>query len=154
MPIFIQFETQVPDENEVEKVINAGVEQTLLQESSEREQEVGLSVLVGDDDLIRSYNAEYRGVDKPTDVLSFEVGEEDPDDKSFYLGDIIISYPTAAVQAAIAGHTVLQEVQLLVAHGVLHLLGYDHQEENDQLLMWAAKQKILDALDNPAQPTM
>ncbi len=76
-----------------------------------------------DDSFIQSLNAEYRGRDRPTDVLSF--AQDDP----HLLGDIVISLPTAARQAQVAGWTVENEVALLGVHGLLHLLGYDDETE-------------------------
>jgi probable rRNA maturation factor len=82
-----------------------------------------ISVVLCDDPFIQSLNAEYRGQDKPTDVLSF--AQDDPE----LLGDIVISLPTAARQAEAAGWTLENEVALLGVHGLLHLLGYDDETE-------------------------
>ena len=82
-----------------------------------------ISLVLCDDAFIQSLNAEYRGLDKPTDVLSF--AQDDPE----LLGDIVISLPTAARQAEAAGWTLENEVALLGVHGLLHLLGYDDETE-------------------------
>ena len=82
-----------------------------------------ISVVLCEDAFIQSLNAEYRGQDKPTDVLSF--AQDDPD----LLGDIVMSLPTAARQASAAGWTLESEVALLGVHGLLHLLGYDDETE-------------------------
>ena len=82
--------------------------------------DVELSVALVDDATVRTLNRTYRSIDKPTDVLSFTMQEER------LLGDVIISVPTAARQAARAGRSVAEEVTMLLAHGLLHLLGYDH----------------------------
>lgn len=85
---------------------------------------VEISIVLCDDPFIRSLNLEYRGLDKPTDVLSFAQG--DPDEGwGSTLGDVVISLDTADRQAAAAGWTLDSEVVLLAVHGVLHLLGYD-----------------------------
>ena len=89
--------------------------------------DVELSVLLCDDETIHALNRDYRGMDKPTDVLSFsmregEFGELHPE----LLGDVVISLETARRQAAEHGRTIAQEVTYLLAHGLLHLLGYDH----------------------------
>ncbi len=63
-----------------------------------------------------------------------------------YLGDVIVSYPRAVVQAGEHGHPVEQELNLLVVHGLLHLLGYDHASEEERALMWARQETILTAL--------
>jgi probable rRNA maturation factor len=83
------------------------------------------------------------GIDAPTDVLSFPSGEIDPDSGEQYLGDILISYPRAAAQANSGEQTVQDELQLLVVHGILHLLDYDHLDEIGKQAMWAKQSKIL-----------
>jgi probable rRNA maturation factor len=110
--------------------------------------EVDLSVVIEDDERLRELNNQFLGIDAPTDVLSFPSGEDeaDPETGNFYLGDVIISYPRALEQAESAGHGVLDEVQLLVVHGVLHLLGHDHAEPEEKARMWAAQQEILRGL--------
>lgn len=109
-----------------------------------------LSVVITDDDEIHALNRDYRHVDRPTDVLSFAASEGDefigPPDEAPYLGDIVISYPTAARQAPEHEHSVAAELALLVVHGVLHLLGYDHGEAEEQAHMWAHQNEILAAL--------
>jgi probable rRNA maturation factor len=74
---------------------------------------------------IRTLNRRFMKKDKPTDVLSFPLGEKAPDGK-FYLGDIVISVPVAARQAREKGHSLDRELRLLAIHGFLHLIGYDH----------------------------
>ncbi len=111
-----------------------------------------LSIKVTDDEAIRRLNARYRGVDAPTDVLSFEDGAPDPETGIPYLGDIAISYPRAAAQAAQSGHPVAWELCLLVVHGVLHLLGHDHATPADKARMWAAQREVLESLGCPLSP--
>lgn len=108
-----------------------------------------LSIVIEDDAHLQSLNNAYLGIDAPTDVLSFPSGEEnvDPETGRVYLGDIIISLPRAAEQAAAAGHGVAEELQLLVVHGVLHLLGHDHAEPEEKAAMWSAQAEILRGLD-------
>jgi len=110
-------------------------------------QDVALSILLTDDAQIQSLNHEYRGFDAPTDVLSFNVHERDPETGSLYLGEIIISIPYAAKQAQKNGHPLETEVQLLIVHGVLHILGHDHTEPGDKSKMWDAQAEILVGLD-------
>ena len=100
-----------------------------------------LTLLLTDDAQLQQLNNDYRGFDKPTDVLSFESGEEMPG-IGLYLGDIAISIETAAKQASAASHTLLRELQLLTIHGVLHLLGHDHAEPEEKETMWAAQNEI------------
>jgi len=102
-----------------------------------------LSLLLTDDDQIQALNRDYRGFDKPTDVLSFDVHERDPETGYLYLGEIIISVPYAAKQAAQNQHPLESELQLLVVHGVLHLLGHDHAETEEKAKMWVAQDEIL-----------
>ena len=102
-----------------------------------------LTIVLTDDNKLHELNRDYLGVDAPTDVLSFPVGEVDPESEALYLGDILISYPRALAQAEAAGQPVQAELRLLVVHGTLHLLGYDHAEEDEQALMWKAQDEIL-----------
>lgn len=96
--------------------------------------------------LLHELNRDYLGVDAPTDVLSFPASESDPETGATYLGDILISIPRAAQQAQAAGHPLEAEVQLLVVHGVLHLLGHDHAEAEEKARMWAGQEKVLERL--------
>jgi probable rRNA maturation factor len=115
---------------------------------------VELTAVVTGDEAIRQLNRDYRGVDAPTDVLSFG----NADDESFviapeiprYLGDVLISFPRAEAQAAQAGHPVGDELRLLVVHGVLHLLGHDHAEPDEKRAMWAAQTEVLHSLGTSA----
>lgn len=112
-----------------------------------------LTVLVTGDSAIRELNREYMAIDAPTDVLSFPSGEtpgEEEDER--YLGDIMISLETAERQAAAGGHTLSQEVELLAVHGVLHLLGHDHADEDGKAAMWALQSAVLQKLGNPLAP--
>jgi probable rRNA maturation factor len=107
---------------------------------------IDLSIVIDDDMRIQALNREFRGIDSPTDVLSFPADAIDPDTNQSYLGDIIISYPQAERQAQSARHPVMNEMQLLVVHGVLHLLGHDHADTEQHARMWAVQQSILDQL--------
>lgn len=106
----------------------------------------GLTIVVTGDDALQQLNRDYLGVDAPTDVLSFPAGYTDPDTGAGYLGDVLISYPQAHTQAASSAYAVSAELQLLVVHGVLHLLGHDHLEAAEKARMWAAQAEILAAL--------
>ena len=102
-----------------------------------------LSIVIGNDALLHSLNLKYRNVDSTTDVLSFPSGEVDPDTQAYYLGDIVISLPRAQEQATTEGHPLVDEMQLLIVHGTLHLLGYDHMESAEKVRMQAAQDNIL-----------
>jgi probable rRNA maturation factor len=105
-----------------------------------------LSIILTNDARLHELNLTYLGVDAPTDVLSFPASETDPQSGARYIGDILISIPRAQAQAEAAGHALEAEVQLLVVHGVLHLLGHDHAEPNEKARMWKAQSEILKKL--------
>jgi len=105
-----------------------------------------ISIAIDGDDEIQTLNQQFLGVDAPTDVLSFPSDEINPETGAPYLGDIMISYPRAKQQAENAAETIEDELQLLVVHGMLHLLGYDHAEPDEKAAMWAAQQKALNHL--------
>jgi len=105
----------------------------------------GLSVVVGSDEDVRHLNRQYRAIDAPTDVLSFPA-DPSPDGEP-YLGDLILSLPYIHRQAAAERHTVSDEITLVVIHGTLHLLGYDHDTPENQAAMWAVQSEALTALD-------
>jgi probable rRNA maturation factor len=104
------------------------------------------SVLISDNEHIQEMNQRYRGINKPTDVLAFREEFNDPDLESRYLGDMVISYEQALNQAQMRGHPVDEELQLLVVHGTLHLLGYDHETTSDKEVMWSMQNEILSSL--------
>lgn len=104
-----------------------------------------VTVLLADDRRLRDLNQEYMGSERPTDVLSFPAGDPMPGVDN-YLGDIAISIPMAKNQAAIAGHPVTEELQLLAVHGTLHLLGYDHATPEEEKQMWSVQEMILSSL--------
>jgi len=98
-----------------------------------------VSILFTDDKFIRSLNNKYRGIDKPTDVLSFSIQEgvdKSPVVESEkLLGDIIISVETAQRQTDILNHSIEKELTVLMIHGLLHLTGYDHEKDQDYKIM-------------------
>ncbi len=123
---------------------------THQQEEEPRE----LSIVLTDDAALHELNLRHRGVDAPTDVLAFSDEEDevgglfvDPPEAPRYLGDVIISFQRAGAQAAEAGHHIQAELQLLVVHGVLHLLGYDDVTQDQRAQMWAVQADILQSLD-------
>jgi probable rRNA maturation factor len=105
-----------------------------------------LTIVLTDDVQLRELNREYLRIDAPTDVLSFPASESDPETGARYIGDILISMPYAARSAGKGGHGLESEVQLLVVHGVLHLLGHDHAEADEKTRMWKAQAEILESL--------
>lgn len=104
------------------------------------------NIIFIDNEEIREINREYRNVDRETDVISFAL--EDNMDVVYedfrLLGDIYISYEKAIEQAELYNHSVKREVFFLATHGILHLLGYDHMEEEDEKVMFGKQNELLD----------
>ncbi len=101
-----------------------------------RKPDAELSVLLCDDQQIHALNRDYRGKDRPTDVLAFALQEgEALRGQEHMLGDIVISVQTARRQAREKGHSIRYEITFLLAHGLLHLLGYDHQTDAEERKM-------------------
>ena len=105
-----------------------------------------LTIVLVEDARIQGLNRDFLGHDAPTDVLSFPADEPDPETGRRYLGDVVISLARAAGQAAERGHAVEAEMQLLVVHGVLHLLGHDHAGPGEKDRMWAVQAGVLEHL--------
>ena len=110
-----------------------------------------VSITLTDDKNIHELNKKFRGIDRPTDVLSFAFRESDEpkilDAEVETLGDIIISVERAKIQAEEFGHSFLREIIFLEVHGLLHLLGYDHIDENDRLEMESEQKFIMSKLN-------
>jgi len=112
--------------------------------------EVGL--VFTDSETVKQLNRDYRGVDEPTDVLAFYMLPQKEVDSSFALppdgvtrlGEVIISYPQAVEQAREQGHSPEKELALLVIHGILHLLGYDHEEPREEAKMRTREKELLE----------
>ena len=118
---------------------------------------VAIGLIITDDAGIREMNREYRGIDAPTDVLSFPLQDYDgpekprvlfpqPPDEPLSLGDIVISYPRAVEQAREYGHSLERELAFLLVHGVMHLLGYDHEDPAQAGLMRQEEERVLQRL--------
>lgn len=105
-----------------------------------------LTIVITDDEQIRKLNKQYRKIDAVTDVLSFPSDEIDPETGIAYLGDVVISYPQTIKQATIACHSVETELQLLTIHGVLHLFGFDHSNDEEKTRMWEVQNAALQKL--------
>ncbi len=157
----------LPPEGWVEGVVALALKAADAPEGS------GVSVVFAGDDVVHELNREHRGLDETTDVLAFSFAHEgeyygEPDERvpvdempGFMLppgqveplGEVIVSYPQAVRQADAAGHAVREELAALLAHGVLHLLGYDHIEPEDETVMKALESRILaDVPEVPAGP--
>ena len=143
------------DESKIVKEEDQQLIESLLQFAAEKEgisEECELSVTFVDNEAIRQINKEYRGKDAPTDVISFameEMGEEEIAivgvDLPRVLGDIIISVDRTKEQAEEYGHSFQRELGFLALHGFLHLLGYDHIEKEDEIVMFTKQKDILDS---------
>ena len=161
MTVIIDYETDIKLDLPYEELIQRVVGQCA--ETENCPYELCVNVLLTDNEAIYQLNHEFRGVDGPTDVLSFpalyfqkpadfdEVEEDpgldfDPDTGELVIGDIAISVEKVMSQAKDYGHSEERELAFLVAHSMLHLFGFDHIEEADRLLMEAEQRKILDAL--------
>jgi len=106
---------------------------------------VELTIVITGNAQLRSLNRAFREVDAPTDVLSFATDAQ-PRPDTIYLGDVVISYPKAREQAQAGSHPIEAELQLLVVHGVLHLLGHDHYTKAEKNVMWKAQAAVLKKL--------
>ena len=123
---------------------------------NELPEESEVDVTIVDDEEIHALNREYRGMDKPTDVLSFALDEDCEDEaepeliggpEEHLFGDIIISAETALRQAEEYGHGLEREMTYLAVHGMFHLLGYDHMTEEDKAEMRAKEEEALRAIN-------
>jgi probable rRNA maturation factor len=111
-----------------------------------------MSLVFTDSETVRQLNRDYRGVDESTDVLAFSMLPQKGTDSSFplppdgvtRLGEVIISYPQAAEQAKEQGHSPERELALLVIHGILHLLGYDHEEPEAENKMRERERELME----------
>lgn len=136
MTLRIEFVNEQRDELTMEQL---ELLKRLLRKAAESEGVTNKEVAVSfvDNERIRRLNKQFRQIDKPTDVLSFPLGEED------MLGDIIISIPKAKEQARAYNHSFERELGFLTVHGFLHLLGYDHQSTAEEKEMFERQERIL-----------
>ncbi|GMB07587.1 rRNA maturation RNase YbeY [Thermolongibacillus altinsuensis] len=128
----------------LEQLLNTAADRENVRDGAE------VSITFVDNEKIREINRDYRGKDQPTDVISFaleEMGEGEIEvvgvDLPPVLGDIIISVPKARQQAEEYGHSFMRELGFLAVHGFLHLLGYDHETEEEEKVMFAKQEEIL-----------
>ena len=155
--VFDEFKNVVSEGHVLEAV-------SAVLESESCDPHTQVSVVIADDDVVRELNLQHRGLDENTDVLSFSFthegeyyGEEDrsaretdidfvlppTESNDASLGEIIISYPQTRRQAERDGHPVDRELTVLLVHGVLHLLRYDHEEPDDEAVMKAATARAM-----------
>lgn len=139
---------------ELEEVMEKIALDSLQYEGFQEECEISISIV--DNEEIHQINKQFRGIDRPTDVLSFpqltfEEGEimDRNENGEVVLGDIIISLERAREQAEEYGHSLKREIAFLTAHSMLHLLGYDHMEPEEEKEMFAKQREILELAGIP-----
>jgi probable rRNA maturation factor len=150
---------EIRDEYGVEALPVERIEQVVTWVLSQHGVQPGmaLTLVITDDETVQQLNAQYRGVDAPTDILSFpteplpenlrqEMSEDEDEGEALYLGDLIVAYPYTLSHAQENGHAMTDELMLLAIHGSLHLLGFDHDTAEHQQTMWAAQAEALTAL--------
>ena len=131
-------------------------EQVLAAQDVSPETEMGL--VIATEERIRELNRDYLGRDEPTDVIAFSLLPEEggsspfvtPPDGVLHLGEVIISYPQAVIQAEEHGHSVEREITILIIHGILHLLGYEDEKLELRRQMNAREAEILSRLEGGA----
>ncbi len=128
------------------QLLNSVIEETLKYENFTQDVEISLTIVTNDE--IQKINSKFRNIDRPTDVLSFPLidfanGEEPDFTETVILGDIVISIEKAISQAEEYGHSLERELGFLTAHSMLHLLGYDHIEPEEEKIMFAKQKEIL-----------
>jgi len=134
MPVVVNnMQEEVPVDEALSATIDRAAASVLAAEAVPSGVEV--SVALVDAGRIRELNRLYRGVDAPTDVLSFPMDDPHSGEPETVLGDVVIALPVAVRQAGEYGHTLAREVAYLTVHGVLHLLGFDHEEPEDRETM-------------------
>lgn len=161
MTFYVENETDVCFDFDEEELVAKVAKETLLQ--SKCPYEVEVNVLITDSEGIQSYNRQFREIDKETDVLSFpavdyekpgdfsivethELDYINPDSGELFLGDIMLCTERIFSQAQEYGHSVLREFAFLIAHSMLHLLGYDHMSKEEETQMFGLQEKILEEL--------
>lgn len=131
-------------DSDIEVKVKQAADVTLARQGVDPQNE--LSLVITGDRKLRELNAQFRREARATDVLSFPAGGFSSGVTPGYLGDVVISLPRARAQAKMEGHSLIEELQLLTVHGILHLLGHDHGNPQEKSHMWAAQDSILKQL--------
>lgn len=137
--VFVQVEEEIKELETVEKVLYSAIEKEKLEN-------VSFNLIIVDNDYIHELNKTYRNIDRETDVISFALLDEKEEENyssKTVLGDIYISVDKAIEQSKDYGHTLIRELCFLSVHGLLHLLGYDHMEKEDEKIMFEKQELIL-----------
>ncbi len=138
-----------------ESWLRSVAEQVIVAQDAGSRVELGL--VITSQEKVQQLNLSYLGKDEPTDVLAFSATEETggdsssfvmPPDGVLHLGEVIISYPQAVIQAEEHQHSIKKEVAILIIHGVLHLLGYEHDKPELKRLMSAKEREMLSIIEN------
>lgn len=139
--IFNQLDEEIKELETVEKVLLSAIEKEKLED-------VTFNLIIVDNEYIHELNKNYRGIDRETDVITFALEDEDsiivPEDVGRNLGDIYISIDKARSQAEEYGHGLLRELSFLAVHGFYHLLGFDHMTLEDEKVMFAKQEEVLE----------
>jgi len=152
MKIYVLFsdeQDKITLDFDAEKLAEDCTREALFEEEIEDDAEVSLTMV--DNARIRELNAEFREIDRETDVLSFPMGDEEgfevnPETDALLLGDIVISLEKAKAQSEEYGHSMKREVAFLIAHSLFHLLGYDHMTPEEEKEMFAKQENVLQRL--------
>lgn len=120
------------------------IEKTL--EIIDRPKNISVNIILVDEKEITILNKQYRQINKPTDVLSFDLNILDPETGSLMLGEIIICVPFVEKQAQSLKNNLYDELKLMIIHGLLHLFGFDHDNDGSKSVMWNYQSKILESL--------
>ena len=138
--VFNEYDKDIKELNILKDFINYASEKLTLKN-------VMFNVIIIDNDSIHKINKEYRGIDRPTDVITFALEDDKKIDtpEVRILGDIYISYDKVISQAKEYGHSTKRELCFLGVHGLLHLLGYDHMNKKDEEEMFSLQKELLDS---------
>lgn len=162
MTFFVENETDADFGFNPSELIRTVCERTFSSEGAPTDA-CALNIIITDSEGIRELNASYRGIDSPTDVLSFpglefdepsdfDISDEqkadciDPDSGELVLGDIVLNADRIFSQASEYGHSVKREMAFLLAHSCLHLCGYDHMTEDEEKVMFSKQEAVLESL--------
>ena len=139
--IFNQLDEEIKELETVEKVLLSAIEKEKLED-------VTFNLIIVDNEYIHELNKNYRGIDRETDVITFALEDEDsiivPEEEGRNLGDIYISIDKARSQAEEYGHGLLRELSFLAVHGFYHLLGFDHMTPEEEKVMFAKQEEVLE----------
>lgn len=139
--IFNQLEIEIKELDTVEKVLYSAL-------AKENLENVQFNLIIVDNNYIHNLNKNYRNIDRPTDVITFALEDEDSlvvMGEERILGDIYISLDKAKEQAKEYNHSLLRELSFLAVHGFYHLLGYDHMTEEEEKVMFTKQREVLES---------